>query len=374
MSYNNAMEKQNLENYLQLERRSFAEYPLTDVDLMAFAALMYAEFERFPHFTDETARTSIGKLPTYGTPRAYMEHDCNPAGMEPLMQALVGNPRFSDIPLERFRCIVDEQRVLQFAAGCFPLHDGRVVVAYRGTDMKLVGWQEDFDFACLAEGPGEAEAVRYLQDAADAYPAASLLVCGHSKGGGYAEHAALWAPNHLLPRIERAVSFDGPAPFRLGGPACPEFGDLDDVLLARYAQLPFPLKRYIFPAMVGLMFERRDPRGFSYVEGMDPDLTHNVCSARIVDGRLALRTPDEDELHDGMMISRWIASLSLHERHFIGHFAVEACRTAGAAIDLGNPKPMLLALLRAFLVASPSRKARLVFILGLARKASRDSA
>lgn len=361
---------QNLEHYLREHARALEQAPLGDVDLMALAALMYAEFERFPHFT-EAARTPIGELPRYGAPRAYMEHDCNPQGMEPLMEALVSNPRFAGIALERFRCIVDEQRVLQFAAGCFPLPDGRVVVAYRGTDMKLVGWQEDFDFAWLAEGPGEAEAVRYLEETASAYPHAPLLLCGHSKGGGYAEHAALYAPNRLLKRIQRAVSFDGPAPFRLGEVACPEFGDLDDVLLARYAQLPFPLVRYIFPAMVGLMFERRDPRGFTYVQGTNPDLAHNVCSPRIVDGCLAPRTPTDEELRDGMMVSRWMQSMSIRDRRFAGRFAVEACRKAGVAIDLGNIRPLALALGRAFLAAPLAQKRQLARIVGLASAASR---
>ena len=211
MSYNGAMNKENLERYLQVEQRPFGEAPLTDVDLMAFAALIYAEFERFPLVYDEAASIPIGDMPRYGTPWEYVEHDCHPKGMLPFVEALFANPRFTGIPLQRFRCIVDEERGVQFGAGCFPLTDGRVVVAYRGTNTLLVGWQENIDLIWQVEGPGEAEALRYFVEAAAAYPNASFIVCGHSKGGGLADHVAVYAPNELLPRFAARIRGAMPA-------------------------------------------------------------------------------------------------------------------------------------------------------------------
>ena len=368
------MNSQNLATYLLNEKRPFDEAPLSDVDLMAFAALMYAEFERFGHFSDAGASTPIGELPLFGKLWEYVEHDCNPDGMLPLVEAMVGSPRFADVRLECFRCIVDEARAIQFAAGCFPLSDRCVVVAYRGTDTKLVGWQEDFELMWQAEGPGEAEAVRFLVDAANAYPGARLLLCGHSKGGAFAEHAAVYAPNELLGNIERAVSFDGPALFRLGEVACPEFGDLDDVLLARYDQLPFPVQRYIFPSMVGLMFERRDPARFTYTQAVDEDRTHNICSARIIDGRIAASTPTVEDMCDGMLVSRWVRLMSLEQRRFTSMFVIDSCRKAGISIDLADTKPLMFALARGFFTAGPQKQAQLIRIAKLLHSASEGGA
>ena len=369
MSYNGAMSKENLEHYLQVEQRPFGEAPLTDVDLMAFAALIYAEFERFPLVYDEAASIPIGDMPRYGTPWEYVEHDCHPKGMLPFVEALFANPRFTGIPLQRFRCIVDEERGVQFGAGCFPLPDGRVVMAYRGTNTLLVGWQENIDLIWQVEGPGEAEALRYFVEAAAAYPNASFIVCGHSKGGGLADHVAVYAPNELLPRIERVVTFDGPPSFRLGDISCPEFGDLDDIILARYDQLPFPLQRYIFPSMVALMLERRDPGVFTYTEAVD-SRAHNLCSVHIVDGRIATRTPSAEELQTGMLTSRWVQLMSLDLRCFISTFIVGACRAANTSINLDNLKPLIAVLWRGFLAASPAAKIKAMRLIGYLLKAN----
>lgn len=367
------MDKENLEHYLQEEQRSFDEAPLTDVDLMAFAALIYAEFERFPQVFEETASIPIGDLPNYGTPWEYVEHDCNPKGMLPFMETLLVNTRFTRIPLQRFRCIVDEERGFQFGAGCFPLPDGRVLVVYRGTDTKLVGWQENIDFIWQVEGPGQAEALRYFVEAADAYPDSSFVLCGHSKGGGLADHVAVYAPNALLPRIERVVTFDGPPCFRLGDICCPEFGDLDDVILARYDQLPFPIQRYIFPSMVALMLERRDPSSFTYTEAVD-SRTHNLCSVHIVNGRIITRTPTAEELHNGLLTSRWVQLMNLDLRCFISKFIIGACREAGTSINLDNLAPLLMVLLRGFLAARPVEKLKAVQLVMYLLKANSPNA
>lgn len=369
--YNSRMGNESLEYYLRHHTQSFAEAPLCDVDLMAFSALMYAEFERSSHFADERARTRIGELARYATAAQYVENDFNPSHMKPFMEAIIESPRFAGVALERFRCIVDEKRVMQFAAACFPLPGGQVVVAFRGTDKKLVGWHECFNLAWLPEGPGEEEALRYLEDAACAYPDAPLILCGHSKGGGFAEHAAVYAPNDLLARIHRVVSFDGPGLFRLGDTACPEFGDLDVILMKRYARLPFPVARYVFPSAVGLMLERRDPTAFPFVETLDSAFSHDICSVRIVDGRIATRIPQTQEIDDATTISRWVASLSIRERRFIGTFIVNACRKAGITFNVLEPQALAFALIRAFTLAGVDEKLLLMRIARLAHGASR---
>lgn len=355
----------NLAHYLQEERRPFDESPLTDVDLMAFAALMYAEFERFPRFADEKASTPIRSLPDFGTPWEYVEHDCYPKGLLPLVEGMISNPRFCDVPLERFRCIVDEGRGLQFGAGCFPLPDGRVIVVFRGTDTKLLGWQENVEFIWRAEGPGHIEALRYFEEAACAYPDAHFVLCGHSKGGGLADHSAVYAPNELLPRIDRVVSFDGPPTFRLGEIRCPEFGNLDELLLTRYDQLPFPVQRYIFPSKVGLMLERRNPAIFTFTRTTGGKGTHNISSVLIEDGQIATRTPSAKEMHYGMILSRWVQLSNLKQRRFMGDFIIDTCRKNNTSVNLDDMQYMLMLLFRAFVSASPQDKAQ--FIRGFFR-------
>ena len=64
----------------------------------------------------------------------------------------------------------------QFAAVTFELEDGRLYLAYRGTDDTLVGWKEDFNMAFLDIVPGQRLAADYLKGVAAQYKRRPLLV------------------------------------------------------------------------------------------------------------------------------------------------------------------------------------------------------
>ena len=81
---------------------------------------------------------------------------------------------------------------MQFAAVSFLLPDGSVYAAYRGTDMTIVGWQEDFNMSFLSAVPAQVKAAEYAGAVAGLPPAAPA----HRrtlKGG----NLAAWAAVHL---------------------------------------------------------------------------------------------------------------------------------------------------------------------------------
>ena len=73
----------------------------------------------------------------------------------------------------------------------FLLPDGSVYVAYRGTDMTIVGWQEDFNMSVLSAVPAQLKATEYAEAVARACPRRPLRIGGHSKGGNLAAWAAV---------------------------------------------------------------------------------------------------------------------------------------------------------------------------------------
>lgn len=103
---------------------------------------------------------------------------------------------------------VDEEREMQFAACTYDLHNGCRCIAFRGTDMTLVGWKEDFNMSYTTV-PSQHEAAEYAhrvsQDHGDA-----LYLCGHSKGGNLAIYAAAVTDASTRERIRRVYSFDAP--------------------------------------------------------------------------------------------------------------------------------------------------------------------
>jgi len=133
-----------------------------------------------------------------------------PENIIPLLEAAAASRRFGGIGVN---CAVDRLDILreyQFAAITFELEDGRIYVAFRGTDDTLVGWKEDFNMAFLEQVPGQQMAVDYLKQAAGQYRRRPILVGGHSKGGNFAVYAALNAGKRVQNRLERVYNNDGP--------------------------------------------------------------------------------------------------------------------------------------------------------------------
>ena len=325
----------DLSSYLAFEQRPFGSAAPSDIDLLVLSAFAYARLEACEALSAPGASVPLRDLPQLGPLEELAERDYNPAGMLRLLNALVESPRFADLPIERFTSIEDPAVPVQFAALCLPLSDGLVAIVFRGTNATSAGWRETFDMAHLTATPGQELALRYLYEAAAAYPEARLLVCGHSKGGANAEYAALFADDGLGARIERVLSFDGPSLFRAAGDACLDLAGYDIALAERMQEVQLPFKRYVFPSMTGLLMENRDPAAFSYIASVDSDLEHNACAAMVVDGKLVPVEPDLDgmPLRNARAINGFAELLTLDERRFFSDWVVDV----GDAVGLFDP-------------------------------------
>lgn len=325
---------QNITGYVQQETRSFDQLPLSDADLAVFTAVLYGEFERYPEFSPETVMT-LGDLSALGDLRLLVEHDYNPKGMLPFFEALVVSPRFAPVILRQFQCVVDQERCIQFAAVVFDISQDESVIAFRGTDAKHVGWREDFRMPGQEAMPSQVESLRYLEESCRRDPERRFALCGHSKGGACAEYAAIFANEQIADRILRVVSFDSPSLLRASGDACPQLRDFEQEVCQRYAAFSAPMTRYVFRGMVGLMLEEGDLSRFPFVDCVDSKLPHNMCSARIENGALALREPNAKNLKGWSLAARVIGKLNQNQRLFLADFVVDAFERAGVVLDFG---------------------------------------
>lgn len=333
---------QNILDYAVAETRSFVDFPLNDVDLLVLSAAMYLEFERFPAFLDPDESIPFADLGDFGTFEQYGEHDYYPEETIDLAAALATSKRFGHIPIEHFECVVTEDPAMQFGAACLPISRDTIVVAYRGTDITYEGWQEDFEMAWREASPGQEAALAYLHRAAKTYPDARLYVCGHSKGGGLAEYAVVFADDVLSGRIVRACSFDGPGLFRCGGEAAPDLAAYDVALSERYERVAVPLVRYIFPAAVGLLLEKRDPEAilgserFFFVRPCGDVRSHGVFSVGVEGSSLVAEETDIGTVQKGLGSAHFLRNFSVEERAFASRTMADACRKAGIIISLSG--------------------------------------
>lgn len=193
---------------------------------------------------------------------------------------------------------------MQFAAVSFLLPDGSVYAAYRGTDMTIVGWQEDFNMSFLSAVPAQVKAAEYAGAVARACPRRALRIGGHSKGG----NLAAWAAVHLDEKLQRqrliaAYNNDGPGFSR----------DLVDT--PSYQAVADRLFTYI-PAssIVGVLLEHAED--YEVVDSTARSIMQHEPLSWCVEGPRFVHLGQRSQLgqlSDGVL-REWIGSMSSRER------------------------------------------------------------
>lgn len=196
----------NLFDYLEWRGDvGFDISPVTTEDLAIFAQLVYCPFEDV--MNEDYCGKTLGELQSLvyrsGKPRNDWSWQ---KSLFQLWTNISEYKRFADVRLENFVSNFVPNIDKQFSAATFGIGDV-AVVAFRGTDLSIVGWRENFEMAYHAPVPSHMDAVAYLNAVSGKYK--KLYVCGHSKGGNLALYAAAFAKNK--DRIESIVNFDGPA-------------------------------------------------------------------------------------------------------------------------------------------------------------------
>ena len=126
-----------------------------------------------------------------------------------LLAACAQAPRFADLKLCFYRSELLPQLQSQFAAVTWLLPGGAAVITYRGTDLTITGWKEDFNMSFQPQVPAQEKALWYLEAFARVH-AGPIRLAGHSKGGNLAVYAAAKAQPELQERILSVHNHDGP--------------------------------------------------------------------------------------------------------------------------------------------------------------------
>jgi len=197
----------NMEKYLREQGgKGFDALPLNDVDLLIFAQLSYCDFLPVP--PGETLCEAAQDMIYAPESKDITEQrfDFQEEDSDRLLLCIAAARRYRTVRVCAFERKCDSEN-LQFAA----LHltaDGKNIVVYRGTDNTLAGWKEDFDLCFRMPVAAQSEALAFFERVAGKNDL-PFVITGHSKGGGLALYAALYAENALRSRIHDVISFDG---------------------------------------------------------------------------------------------------------------------------------------------------------------------
>lgn len=305
----------------------FDRDPLNEVDALILSLISYYEFEHFYQVVPDIVGYSLAEFVKLHDDNCSLlgeidrnivvENDILPLKTAPfVLSKAVLTDRFANIRIVDFRNVFDEDRVVQFAAVTFELTDGNRVVAYRGTDTSIVGWKEDCMLSYLDEIPGQAEAVRYINDSACGR---KYYIVGHSKGGNEALYAFLKMNEERLRDVIAIYNFDGP-------------GFLEKIHdSVRFLATKDKIRTFVpSSSIVGMMLEH--DKGFLAVKSQGYGIKqHNPLFWEVKGSHFVLESNNEwvRDVAD-RTFSQFLKELSLEDRRFVTETVFSIVGSCGA--------------------------------------------
>ena len=339
---------------------SFEASPLCEIDALIFCELSYIFFDGIVPEGIEDGTVTIKEAA-----EIFFERNAGkdvitlgelvPKEIVDLFRMAAASVRFADVEIGNFVNVIDDESVEQFSAVTF-YPNGKIFVAYRGTDDSIAGWREDFRMAFLTPVPAQRHAEEYLSRAAENFDG-RIVIGGHSKGGNLALWAALNASDAIAERIDKIYNFDGP-------------GFLENVWESEnYARIADKIRTVIPSGSVVVLLLKYDTNYKVTKSTAKSYLHQHDALTWIVEGRNfvcdADVLPDVKRAND--MVGKWIYAMDPEDRRaFVeGFFDILCSTNAKTVTDLAENRT---AVLKAFSTIDPETKAALMtgvkFFLG----------
>ena len=248
-----------------------------------------------------------------------------------LLAACAKTARFGRARLVFYRSELLPEMESQFAAVTWLLPGGCALITYRGTDLTLTGWKEDFNMSFQPCVPAQEKALRYLEAFARVH-SGPIRLAGHSKGGNMAVYAAACCQPQLQERLLTVHNHDGP-------------GFHSSMLASDGYRAILPKVRTFLPqsAVVGMLLEHEEP--YTVIKSRQVSLLqHEPYSWEVLGGDFVrMEEIDENSRFLDSTLKTWLAGRTMQERNeFVD--AVYELLTAGEVADVRHvilPKNVL---------------------------------
>ncbi len=194
-----------IEYVAQNSKYSFSQKPFNEVDALVFAQISYYDYSLFEDgisFEQITNHKNVIKATSLFN--LIGDND------EKLFNLVIGSKRYKNTIVKFHEHITDKEKVTQFSATTFILSKKKAVIAYRGTDGTVIGWNEDMNMTYMFPIPGQVLAQRYINKVLEKINIDDIIVVGHSKGGNLAIYASVMVKKKLQKKITATYNFDGP--------------------------------------------------------------------------------------------------------------------------------------------------------------------
>lgn len=188
---------------------SFEEFPFNEVDSLMLSQLSYLNLKEFvPNLRDSNLGVNLQTLLTPETIKKLCVETLDEKRNCKLLKLLKNTTRYQGFQMNYYEEHFNVDKIEQFCGVTFLFSDF-IYLAYRGTDLSLLGWKENFTMAFLDVIPSQEDASLYLERVSR-LEQKKIYLGGHSKGGNLAVYAALYANPAVQDRIIKIYDHDGP--------------------------------------------------------------------------------------------------------------------------------------------------------------------
>ncbi len=183
---------------------SFQDFAFNEVDSLILCQLSYLNFELF------VSEEEVYLLSLLDDDRiqSLSANTFSPKKNVKLLTMLRNARRYQEVKLCHLRNQLSYEDCEQFYAITFIIDDF-LYLAFRGTDLTILGWQENFNMAYLKEVPSQRDSVLYVNEIFNHYHR-KMIIGGHSKGGNLALYSAMYSSSEVNASILKIYNFDGP--------------------------------------------------------------------------------------------------------------------------------------------------------------------
>lgn len=212
----------NLLDYLYFRKDiRFQEKAFNKIDALILSELAYVDWDSIVGEKEVSLKKACRLFLKVNSEDTLKERYAYAAKIPNMIKAVQKMDRYQDIKIRDYITVLDEEKVVQFAACTFVLPFDALMIAYRGTDSTILGWQEDMHMTYQDEVESQKLAAQYLDNVMKQLPVESsffglrkqvhypqIYLGGHSKGGNLAMYALL--KTQWEEHITKVYNFDGP--------------------------------------------------------------------------------------------------------------------------------------------------------------------
>lgn len=190
-----------LSSYVQSATRLLDAGNYNEMDALVLAALSYIEFEKvYSDYGEKSVSVQQFAKDVLASDISLSD------SQRTLLEQVQNSDRYSNCTIHGMAA---ENESSQWAAMTVDVNDGSntSVIAMRGTNGTVLGWNEDFQLAYEEEG---TEAQKLSADYLQNSTAENIFLTGHSKGGNNVTSAYVMSDAAVRRRVVHIDNFDGP--------------------------------------------------------------------------------------------------------------------------------------------------------------------